>query len=164
MTRKIIATIVAAALAVTTVNAGTAQAGDREVARIIVGATALAIIGSALAAEQRKQGQVTRHYTPAHKPQYKQHHRQPQHYGGKHHDRNYQHTKQYSQRQYKPVVSRECLMSVRGQRGWTQGYAVRCAQNTTRAALPSNCVRRNYAQGPRLFYSPQCLRQSGFNA
>ena len=50
MTRKLIATVLAAAMAITSVNIGTAQAGDRDVAKIIVGATALAIIGSALAA------------------------------------------------------------------------------------------------------------------
>ena len=72
--------------------------------------------------------------------------------------------KKTHQTRYRPTVSRQCLMSVRGQQGWTQGYAVRCAQNTTRATLPSDCVRRNYAQGPRLFYAPVCLRRNGFDA
>lgn len=155
MTRKIIATVLAAALSITSLNVSTAQASDRDVARIIVGATALAIIGSALAAEQRKKTVTThttrnQHYTPPrHKPQYKQpHHQKPR----------------YTQPRPRPVLSRECLLNVRGQRGWTEGYAVRCAQRTTRATLPSDCVRRNYAQGPRLFYSPVCLRRNGFNA
>ncbi|WP_375175890.1 hypothetical protein [Pseudooceanicola sp.] len=153
MTRKLIATIVAAALAVTSVNVGTAQAADRDVARIIVGATALAIIGSALAAEQRKKNQVTTYTTRPHNQGYRQH------YGNNHHNKPH-----WKKQQHRRTVSRECLMSVRGQRGWTEGYAVRCAQRTTRATLPSDCVRRNYAQGPRLFYSPHCLRRNGFNA
>lgn len=152
MTRKILATVLAAALSITSINVTTAQAGDRETMRIIVGATALAIIGSALAAEQRKKATVTRNYN-----------HQPRH--------NYNNNHYQKPRPQKPhtkprrvSVPRNCLMTVRGQRGWTEGYAVRCAQRGTRATLPSDCVRRNFAQGPRLFYAPQCLRQRGFNA
>jgi hypothetical protein len=156
MTRKIIATILAAALTVTTVNASAARAGDRDVARFIVGATALVIIGSALAAEQRKQNQATIHTTrPQHYGPKPNHHR-PQ-YGNNHH-----HKPHWKKQQHRRTVSRDCLMSVRGHRGWTEGYAVRCAQQTANAPLPSDCVRRNYAQGPRLYYSPRCLRQNGF--
>lgn len=160
MTRKIIATVLAAALSVTSVNVGPAQAGDRDVARAIVGITALAIIGSALAAEQRNRQPAPTYHQPKYKPQ----HNNYQH-------NNYQQKKWHDHKQkkthqtrYRPTVSRQCLMSVRGQQGWTQGYAVRCAQNTTRATLPSDCVRRNYAQGPRLFYAPVCLRRNGFDA
>jgi len=149
MTRKLLATVLAAALSITSINVGTAQAGDRDVARIIVGATALAIIGSALAAEQRKKSTVTRNYN--HQPRYNNNHYKPRH--------------QKPKAKHRRVsVPRNCLMSVRGQRGWTEGYAVRCAQRGTRATLPSDCVRRNYAQGPRLFYAPHCLRRAGFNA
>lgn len=153
MTRRILASVLVAAIAITSFNATAVQAGDRDVAKIIVGATALAIIGSALAAEQRKQNQVSRHQ-PSYQPQYPR-------YQNQRHNRYDNHR---PKQQYRPVVSRECLMSVRGQRGWTEGYAVRCAQRTTRATLPSDCVRRNYAQGPRLFYAPVCLRRNGFNA
>jgi hypothetical protein len=158
MTRKLIATILAASMAITSINVGTAQAGDREVARILFGATALAIIGTALAAEQRKQEQAT---VKTHTPRYQQHYK-PQHQPRP--DHGHAHKKPAKKNHYRPAVSRNCLMTVRGYRGWTEGYAVRCAQRTTRATLPSDCVRRNYAQGPRLFYSPVCLRRNGFNA
>lgn len=167
MTRKLIATILAAALAVTTMNATAVQASDRDVAKIIVGATALAIIGSAIANEQRKQNQQP-HYSsqgPRHQPQYNRYDNDRHHkryddnrYGQRHHKKN------WNQTRYKPTVSSQCLTNVRGANGWTQGYGVRCAQNSTRAALPSNCVRRNFARGPNLYYSPVCLRQNGFNA
>ncbi|WP_407491890.1 hypothetical protein [Pseudooceanicola sp. MF1-13] len=160
MTRKILATVLAAALSITSINVSTAQAGDRDAVRIIVGATALAIIGSALAAEQRKKQTVTRNYN--HQPQhnYQQRHQQNRY------NNHYQKPRhQKPQTQHRRVsVPRNCLMTVRGQRGWTEGYAVRCAQRGTRATLPSDCVRRNYAQGPRLFYAPRCLRRNGFNA
>lgn len=159
MTRKLIATVLAAAMAITSVNIGTAQAGDRDVAKIIVGATALAIIGSALAAENRNNQTVTRSYR--NEPQYYRH-------GNRYHDRRYDGRKGdghiNSGHNRRPVVARECLTNVRGQNGWTQGYATRCAQHNPRAQLPSDCVRRNFANGPRLYYAPQCLRQFGFNA
>lgn len=159
MTRKIIATILAAALSITTINVSTVQAGDRDVARIIVGATALAIIGSALAAEQRNKRTETT--TTRHQPTYRPYKGHPQRA-----DHGWKKKKQhYGQGQrYRPALSRQCLLSVRGQQGWTQGYAVRCAQRSTRATLPSDCVRRNFAQGPRLFYAPNCLRRNGFDA
>lgn len=156
MTRKLIATILAAAISITSVNVTTASAGNRDAVKIIVGATALAIIGSALAAEQRnKKATVTRNtHTPRYnppaprpQPQYRPYNPRPN-----------------VKKQRRVSVPRNCLMSVRGQRGWTEGYAVRCAQRNTRATLPSDCVRRNFAQGPRLFYAPQCLRRNGFNA
>lgn len=157
MTRKLIATILAAALAVTSVNAGPAQAGDRDAIKIIVGATALAIIGSALVAEQNRNRQAPVYQQPRHQPQPpvqdRWQHRHQDKWQGRHENRRQRYT-----------LSRECLMSVRGQEGWTQGYALRCAQNTTRVELPSDCVRRNYAQGPRLYYSAHCLRRNGFNA
>ena len=79
MTRKLIATILAASMAITTINVGTAQAGNREVARILFGATALAIIGTALAAEQDRQNQAAaKSHTPSYKQHYKPHHK-PRH-------------------------------------------------------------------------------------
>lgn len=163
MTRKIIATVLAAALSVTSINVGTAQAGDRDVAKLIVGVTALAIIGSALAAEGRKSQPAETHYKPKYqpKPQYKQRHQDT--WNNRQHGWDGQ-KKRKVQTRHRPSVSRNCLMSVRSQRGWTEGYALRCAQNSTRAVLPSDCVRRNFAQGPRLFYSPVCLRRNGFEA
>ncbi|MBY6167089.1 hypothetical protein KUW14_14635 [Pseudooceanicola nitratireducens] len=165
--RKIMATVLAAALAVTSVNVGTAQAGDRDAVRIIVGATALAIIGSALVAEQRKKDAVSqsRHRPydpPRHTDRGYNNRGEPRYYTPGHDNR-------YQNRHDKPrarriSIPRNCLMSVRGSNGWTEGYAVRCTQNQTRATLPSDCVRRNFAQGPRLFYAPVCLRRNGFDA
>lgn len=157
MTRKFIATILAAAISITSINVTTAQAGDKEIARIIVGATALAIIGSAIASEQRKNNTRT-HYTSPHRPRdgYWNNH-------GNNHGHRYKQP-HYKKPQYRASVPQACLLSVRGHQGWTKGYAVSCAQRSTRANLPSDCVRRNYAQGPRLYYSPQCLRSRGFNA
>ena len=166
MKRQIIATILAAALSVTSINVGTAQAGDRDAVRFIVGATALAIIGSALAAEQRRNAHASTqgtHQPPQYKPP---HHKQPQ-YTQPHHKPRYDQYPQHNRpkaKQRRVSVPRYCLMTVRGHSGWTEGYAVRCAQRSTRATLPSDCVRRNFAQGPRLFYAPQCLRRNGFDA
>ena len=170
MTRKIITTVLAAAITVTTLNVSTAQAGEKEAFRFIVGATALAIIGSAIAAEQNKQRKPQAAHAPAHnpapRPQVKVH-KTPNH-GPKHgHDHGYNHRHhkdQWKKKNNRRTLARACLMTLRGHRGWTEGYALRCAQKTTHAALPSDCVRRNYAQGPRLFYSPRCLRRNGFDA
>ena len=160
MTRKLIATILAAAIAVTSVNAGTAQAGDRDAMKIIVGATALAIIGSALVAEQNRNRTTPSYQGPRHQPQPPVQDRWQDRPG---HDQKWQ--RRYEEPRPRRIsLNRDCLMTVRGQEGWTEGYALRCAQNTTRAELPSDCVRRNYAQGPRMYYSAQCLRRNGFNA
>ncbi|EAQ01642.1 hypothetical protein OB2597_14401 [Pseudooceanicola batsensis HTCC2597] len=159
MTRRIIATVLAAALAVSSINVGTAQAGDRDAVRFIVGATALAIIGSALAAEQRRKQTTTHSYQgPRHQPQ----HDRP-HYR-KHRDDRFDRHGRHQGKRHRVSIPRACLRNVRARNGWTQGYAVRCTQNNTRARLPSDCVRRNYAQGPRLFYAPRCLRHKGFDA
>ena len=148
MGRKFIATILAAAIAVTSISATTtaAQAGDKDVARFIVGATALAIIGAAIADEQRKKNKAhagtQSHYKP--KPQV---HHKPRHNAGL-------------------VAPRKCLINAQTRQGWTKGYAVGCTRHNIRrpAALPSDCVRRNFANTSRYFYSARCLRRNGFNA
>jgi hypothetical protein len=156
MTRRLIATVLAAAMALTSFNVGTAQATDRDTARFIAGAAALAIIGSAFAAEQRRKATPT-HSTQS--PRYNQQYKRPNHQ----YNRRNEH-RQNNKKRARPAVARQCLSNVRGHNGWTQGYGVSCAKKNTRAALPSDCVRRNYANGPRLYYAPSCLRQRGFNA
>lgn len=171
MGRKFIATILAAAIAVTSISATTtaAQAGDKDVARFIVGATALAIIGAAIADEQRKKNKAhagtQSHYKPKpqvhHKPRYNNHQR---HYNN--------HKPRYNNHGHKPrhnaglVAPRKCLINAQTRHGWTKGYAVGCTRHNIRrpAALPSDCVRRNFANTSRYFYSARCLRRNGFNA
>lgn len=74
MSRKFIATIVAGAIAITGFTAAQAQAGDRDLARFLAGATALVIIGKAISDNndrRHKQQAVTRshrHHGHAYRP------------------------------------------------------------------------------------------------
>ncbi|MGI3170178.1 hypothetical protein ACRARG_13590 [Pseudooceanicola sp. C21-150M6] len=165
MTRRILATILAAAVAVTSVNVSTAQADNRDITRIIVGATALAIIGGAIAnANNRDNHREPERYHPRPDP------------NGYHWGRTYQ--KPIDRRTERPgydrrnpshdrvrgTIPRNCLRNVSTRGGWTTGYGLRCAQESVRGTLPSDCVRRNTSAGPRLFYERTCLRRYGFNA
>ena len=66
MSRKFIATILAASLTVTSISAVPANAGNKDLARFLAGATALVIIGSALSNGNAQAS--TRHETPAARP------------------------------------------------------------------------------------------------
>lgn len=166
MTRKLISTILAAAIAVTTISAVPAQAGNRELKRAIVGVTALAIIGSALANEGRA-NTTTRHeshYTP-NKHDYdggRDHYKAPK---NNHHQKSYQNQK-HAQKHYtkKRSLPGYCRINAKTRHGWTSGYALRCTKNNVRrpAALPSDCIRKNFGHGPRLFYSAHCMRKNGY--
>ncbi len=175
MHRKFIATILAAAIAVTSVGTTSAQAGNRELHRLLVGAAALAIIGGAIAAENNRQTTTT-HYTHKPKPKPKAHHNN--HYknhgynnhghkqGHKQYKQYKNHNQGYKKKHAGKFTPRKCMRNVMTRHGWTQGYAVKCTRNNVRrpAALPSDCVRRNFANGPRKFYAPRCLRKYGYNA
>ena len=58
MHRKFIATVMAAAIAVTTIGAAPAKAGDKELARFIVGVAALGVIAAAINDADRKENRV----------------------------------------------------------------------------------------------------------
>lgn len=66
MSRKFIATIVAGAIAITGFTAAQAEAGNRDLARFLAGATALVIIGKAISDnnDRHKQKVVTRSHRP----------------------------------------------------------------------------------------------------
>lgn len=157
MARKIMTSILAAAVAITSISAVPAQAGNRELGRAIVGITALAIIGTAIANESRAQTS-TRHqtYEPPKQNTHKAH--KKHHYNQGHHYHKPKHKKR--------ALPGYCRVNYKGKNGWKTGYGVRCTKNNVRrpAALPSDCIRRNYANGPRLVYAARCMRKNGYSA
>lgn len=65
MSRKFITLVTAASLAIASLSASQAQATDKRTRNIILGATALAILGAAISADSRdRQGANTSTYTP----------------------------------------------------------------------------------------------------
>lgn len=171
MSRKFIALIVAASLTVTGITASQAQAGDKRTRNLIVGAAALAILGAAIA-EQDKRHNHGYVGTQNPRPRGHSHPRHDPKYG--YHDRDRRNPFAHGPRsgvtprplppraQFAPLPN-QCLRSFHGRGGGTfQLYAARCLNRNYHAAhsLPQNCrqdvrLRNGHFRG----YNPACLRQ-----
>jgi len=163
MYRKFIALIVASAVAVAAVAASSApaRADSQEVAKVLAGLAALAILGAAISDSRDNDVQVVT------RPSYPQ--------GGYYPPRAYQPVPpRYYQpvppRPLPPAVSRydlpaECLSNFTVRGGSVRLFGARCLQNKYRhaAALPRGCQREVRAAGEvRLGYEPSCLRDRGY--
>lgn len=173
-TRKITATLAAAALTLTTLTATPVQAKNEDLAKLFVGATALFIIGNAINENQRQQ-QTSRHqqFRPQPAPDWRDDRR---HDRGRDHRRDDDRPGQaYVQRptppRYQPrpvmVVPGHCLVMtyVNGYRA--KGYSAACARDyaSIPTRLPQSCLQQtDTRQGPRYIYRQVCMQQNGWQA
>lgn len=167
MSRKFIATILAASLAITTVAAAPARADNDDLARFLVGTTALFIIGSALS-DNNRQGAQTRNNNPTppsrgHTPH--QPHSQPygQPYTQPHNPRNTQPTSW--PRQDTAELPRGCMIGANTSQGYTRVFGARCLNTHYAQAnrIPRACRTEIWDQdGRRPGYTARCLRDHGF--
>lgn len=148
MRRKIIATTLAAALALTGAAATPAQAADDEdIARAIAGIAALFIIGRAISESRERD----RDRDPA--PQVRR-------------DRASDWTRdRLREHGFHRLLPRECFAVQETRRGPQPYFGKRCLQRHYRWAdrLPARCeIRIEGYRHDRVGYSPRCLRHAGY--
>ena len=133
--RKFIATILATSVAVTSLTAAPARAGNEDIAKVLLGATALVVIGSAIA--QGAERDRTEVYRKAPQPRVVTH---------KH--------------RYKaPARQRHSHAPARHHK--VHGYAPRGVQHSRhRVVMPKACRINN--SGRRAVYSSRCLQRYGY--
>lgn len=139
MSRKFISSILIAAIAATglSVSAAPAQAND-DLAKFLVGATALIIIGSALAGDDNPPKKVTQPAKP--KPAHKT-------------------------KKNRKLLPSKCLRVHQTYNGKMRMMGGKCLQNNYRHTqlLPNQCRTRIHTyNGPRRGYQMRCLRNHGF--
>lgn len=159
MGRTFIATILAAALAVTAISAPAQARSNDDIVKFLAGATALVIIGKAIHdSKERKERQESRHQ-PRPRPDDRYDHR----HGRRDHDR-WDRWDRWDRHDRRISMPAECRVNVRTPRGTIAGYGYRCVQQNPRLAraIPGECVTATRAnRGPRFIYSSQCLARSG---
>lgn len=138
MTRKLIATVLSAALIATSFTTAPARA-DEDVAKVLGGLVVLGLIAKAIDDRNDRKRKATGHvtYPPVAKPH----------------------------RPHRPVkvAPRECLRETWTHRGYRDVYSARCLKRHSRVQLPQSCLRQNHTNsGPRFFYTPYCLRKQGW--
>lgn len=151
MTKRLIATVLAGALAFTSLPTAPAQADD-ELGKILAAGTVLFILGKAIQMESDKgsrKKEVHRHHAkpaPKKQVQHKRHH-QPQHV------------------HRSARLPGYCLTRVHTWDGPRNLVSARCLRNNYAYAdsLPRQCFRRlETRDGVRRGYGPRCLQQRGY--
>jgi hypothetical protein len=165
MSRKFISAVLAASITVTGLSVQTADAGNRDLERFLVGATALLIIGAAINDSNKSQRQAA----PVDEPRY---HGKNRHKG--HKNKNHANNDYYVQPRPLPKhVSRKLLPARCERTAWTrQGHiqvlAANCLNRNYRdaASMPRQCGGNfkfgNKNRGRRLAYTKQCLVNFGY--
>ncbi len=142
--RRLIATILAASVAVTGLTAAPARADNSDLAKVLLGATALVVIGSAIAEGADRDRRVI-HRAPPRTKVVRHHHRYKapvSHRGA-----------------YAPVRRHGAYAPVRHRQ--VHSHAPRRVQpGRARIALPKACRVRN--AGNRTVYSARCLQRRGY--
>jgi hypothetical protein len=142
MTKNLMAMVLSASLALTSITATPARA-DEDVGKVLAGIAALVILGAAANKQKHRNEnkRASRHvpvetWAPAPKLR-KQVKRAPQ----------------------------RCLRDQWTHRGNRQVYGARCMNRHSNAQLPNRCLRQaDVNQGPRRFYTKRCLRKNGWRA
>lgn len=151
MSRKFIASVLAATLAVTSMSASPAAAGNDDLKKFLLGAGTLLIIGSAL--ENGKPQIVIRDNEV----------KEAHGYG-------YGHKKYKEKKKRKSkVLPRYCLRRIETRHGSVRMFGARCLKRNYRHAewLPRECKMRvkTWRHGERVVrrgYKPRCLRHYGY--
>jgi len=165
MHRKFIALILAAAVAVTSLSATAAEAGDKDLKRFILGVAALGIAAAAI--ENQRRGDDGRHgghvsrqdvYHPpvVHAPQ--------RGHGG--YNGGYVAPRPLPDRARAAVLPSECLLQVSDRRGTRNVYGARCLERSDIrvSRLPEHCALTVIGQQgrARTVYDAGCLSNSGY--
>jgi len=151
MTKRFIATALAASMALTSLSATPVRADSGEIGRLLLGAGALLIIGSAISNNNNRQRDrdpvvtTRRNYEQPYrvKPRHEPHRVKPR----------------------RKVVPSECLRVNRRDDGPRRFFGQRCLQNNMRYVdrLPGYCLRTIRGKhGRRNVYAARCLRRDGW--
>jgi hypothetical protein len=175
MHRKLISTVLAATLAMTSFTAP-AQAGDRDTARALAAIAGIAVLGAIINdRNDRKRSQhqsITRQQPYKHndiirraEPRYTDRYVQPR--KPRHIDRTVRplQPKPLPHRVARKLLPGECLRSLRTRQGKVRMFGARCLQNNFSYAnrLPAECgIRVRTNNGPRRGYEARCLRGYGY--
>ena len=139
MTKRIMATMLAFSIAITSFASAPVQAADRgEIGRFILGAGALIILGNELSKHNRNNGNVTRHNN----------------------NNTYTHVKPR-----RKVVPSACLRHNRFDNGPRKFFGKRCLRNNMASfhRLPGHCARTVWTHnGRRNVFAARCLRKNGW--
>jgi hypothetical protein len=161
MRNRIITTIIAAAIAVTSFTAAPVQAADRgEIARFVLGAGALAVIANELS--KNNGHTVTRHNNSYNQPRYNNHYQKP------HYNNTYQqprHNNVYKPKPNRKVVPSACLRVNNSGYGPRRYFGQHCLKNNMHNAnrLPGGCTAKIQTnRGPAYVYAARCLRNNGW--
>jgi len=171
MARRFIATILAAALAVTTLGAPAQAASNEDLVKLLAGATALVIIGKAIKdSKDRRRETVTRHDPRWDRDRHGGRWERDRH--GRHgrHDRHGRRDDRHDRGYHRGhgwVMPSQCRVTVATDAGNLSGYDYRCVQSNARfaASLPGECVTAaRTRRGPQFIYTSHCLQRSGIRA
>ena len=141
MTRKFIGAITAAALTLTTFSAAPARAELSDIEKLLLGAGALAIIGTAIHEGQKATKKKKRKKIVLHQPW------------------------QPAVQPTRAALPAYCLRTVRAFGGDRRIFGARCLRNNYAQVnrLPNRC--KTYVEGPqgtRVGFRPRCLRKAGY--
>jgi len=135
MTKRILASVLAASIALTSLAAAPARADSGEIGRFLLGAGALFIIGSAINNNNRGRVVTRRDADPVYRVQPRR------------------------------VVPSACLRVNRWNNGPRRFFGRRCLNNHMNyvSQLPGQCLRTFWTdRGQRTVYSAHCLRHKGW--
>ena len=154
MHRKFIATVMAAAIAVTTIGAAPAKAGAKELARFIVGVAALGVIAAAINDADRKENRVARQdHAPVVVPP---RHERPARLE----------PRPLPDRARVTVLPAQCVRQVSDRRGTRNVFMAGCLErNDVRMSrLPERCEMSVIGQRghERTAYDARCLSNNGY--
>lgn len=155
MSRKFIASIIAASIAITGFAAAPAKADSSDLARFLAGATALVIIGQALD-DNRSLSRSSVNYYRFDDRHHHDGHRSRGHHRG-HRDANVDSPKR---------LPPGCLTRVDSRHGSRQVFGEAClnVHYLHNSTLPRACRTRNRHEGPRVAYDATCLFDRGYRA
>lgn len=167
MSRKFIASVLAASLAITSVSAMPAKAGNDDLVKFLAGATALVIIGKAL---DDNSSRSTYRYKEQHRHHGEHRHVEkytyvpPVHKGRHYDDRDYGHS---YRPHHKPALPGACETTVRVKSGHQTFLDNRCLarRSVDTRKLPSQCqvnVGRDRF-GNINGYNSRCLERNGYD-
>lgn len=148
MHRYFIAFVVIATVAITAVSAAPARASDRDLARVLAGLAALAVIGKAIHDRNKndRKDRVTQSYVAP-----RQHALNP---------------RPLPDRVARKTLPAQCLRDTRGPNGHTRRVlSARCLDRNFSYSrdLPRGCARQIETQrGWRWAYGARCLRNNGY--
>ncbi|MDF1726298.1 MAG: hypothetical protein P1U53_00985 [Sulfitobacter sp.] len=157
MYRRFIATIAAAAVALTALGSAPALANERDNARLLAAILGIAVVGKIIHDKNKDKDRVHQP-APRHKPQV-QHHRPRQNAHGLQ-------PRPLPRGYNRKLLPGNCLQSFDTRQGRVRMFGNRCLQRSYKFAnrLPQHCVTRvRTHQGPRRGFEANCLRREGYS-